>query len=429
LLVAGCALPAWLRQSPRFPPDGTAWDIPLYEPLTGFGPHVLATVAGRPAGGAEARRRREVLLYVDSGSSHSALPAATFGDIDVDTSTSWFATVEDAAGIKRSWSGALVPEMRLGDDPRSLTLADVVATVDDRTPLLGADVLQAHGWEIDPDLGRLRLGGQPWADAPGVVVVPTHSVRGLAAVDLRIAGSDVPLLVDTGAPFTVVNRDVLSALGLSGRRLIHPYPFTSGSGTAWLDTFYPTGAALAGIPLRQGGVLGLPAAERAAVRGMLGNDVLAGYAVQLVPGTLRLRPRAASVLEAVQERIARWRELPACPGAPGCVMASLVPVADGTARIHLRFLAATTRSWRYLFGCLDRAGRLRPIWVTIGVGQQGRESELDVDEPAAPPVFRRMWAEECSNLQLLDVNPSVPAMSPSVTEARFAADRRGLTIR
>jgi hypothetical protein len=172
--VSGCALPAWLHQAPEFPVRESRWEIPLYEPLTGIGPNVIATVSGRaPRVGRPPQE--EVLLYVDSGSSHSALTAPTFAHLGVETSTSHFATIEDAAGVKRSWSGALVPEVRLGD---RLTLEGVVASVQPRTAILGGDVLGAHGWQIDLDRGTLVLGGSPWPAAPDVAVVPIRSELG-----------------------------------------------------------------------------------------------------------------------------------------------------------------------------------------------------------------------------------------------------------
>src|SRR5205807_1042015 len=72
LAVASCGLPPWIGHRPVFPSGGaTRWEIPLHEPLTGLGPRVIATVCGAASGG-KPRRCEEALLYVDSGSSHSA---------------------------------------------------------------------------------------------------------------------------------------------------------------------------------------------------------------------------------------------------------------------------------------------------------------------------------------------------------------------
>jgi hypothetical protein len=222
-LQAGCALPVWMHDAPIFPGAPGAWEVPLYEPLQRIGPYVLATVSGQPPPGA-APAREEVLLCVDSGTTRSELAAPTFAHLGVETTTSHLATIEDAAGVTRGWSGGLVPSVELGN---GLTLANVVASVG-RTPILGADVLDAQGWQIDLDRGTLVLGARPWPAAPEVVV-PTHPFRNHALVDLRIAGQLVPVLIDTGAPFTVVDGAVLRELGLRAQPLAHPWPLGVGS--------------------------------------------------------------------------------------------------------------------------------------------------------------------------------------------------------
>ena len=116
--------------------------------MTGLGPKVVGTVCGAAQAG-KPRACEDVLLYVDSGSSYSALPAETFSRLAVETTGSHFATIENAAGEKQAWSGGLIPEMRLG----GLALREVVAVVNKRTAILGADVLTANGWRIDPDRG------------------------------------------------------------------------------------------------------------------------------------------------------------------------------------------------------------------------------------------------------------------------------------
>src|SRR3954451_15788650 len=94
LAGASCALPPWIGHRPVFPSGGaTAWEVPIYEPLTGLGPRVVATVCGAASAG-KPRSCEEALLYVDSGSSHSALPAATFARLGVETTGSRFATIE-----------------------------------------------------------------------------------------------------------------------------------------------------------------------------------------------------------------------------------------------------------------------------------------------------------------------------------------------
>jgi hypothetical protein len=131
-----------------------------------------------------------------------------------------------------------------------------------------------------------------------------------------------------------------------------------------------------------------------------------------------------SKLETVNDRIARWGDLPSCPGVPGCVAAQLESGAD--VRVRVRVAASSRHAWRYLFGCVDSTGRLRdlPIWVEIGMRAPaaGEEKVVAVEMPEPlRPVFRR----GCTGLALLDVNPVLPVLSivrpmTADVEARFA---------
>jgi hypothetical protein len=98
LLAVACALPPWVHGAPRFPDnDGVSWELPLYEPLTQVGPHVVGTFCGA-ATRDHASPCEEVVLFVDSGSSHSALRQATFDHLRIATTASRLATIEDAGG-------------------------------------------------------------------------------------------------------------------------------------------------------------------------------------------------------------------------------------------------------------------------------------------------------------------------------------------
>src|SRR5207248_428477 len=129
--------------------------------------------------------------------SHAALFARTFAHLGLPTSSSRFVTVEDAAGATHGWTGAVIPELRLGPVGDELALSEVVASVTGYKAVLGADVLAARGWRIDLDSGILRLGAEPWPPAPDLIDVPTRRFRDHAIVDLRIAGEEMPLLLDT----------------------------------------------------------------------------------------------------------------------------------------------------------------------------------------------------------------------------------------
>jgi predicted aspartyl protease len=426
LAAPGCALPAWLRRPPVFPGGQAVWEVPLYEPLTRLGPHVLGTVSGRGAAG-----REQVLFYVDSGSSHCALEAATFARLGVGVEGSRFATITDASGQKRSWSSALVPEVRLDG---GLALADVVASVEDRQAILGANVIAAHGWQLDLDRGTLSLGAAPWPPAPDVVVVPTQSYGMHAIADVRVAGQVVPLLVDTGAPFTVVDAAILRGLGLPEKPLASRWPLGGGARSESVSSFFEAPVALGALgelALGPRRIYAHPGGMSPG-RGMLGNDVLFAYAVQVTAAGMKLRPRAPSVADATGARLARWRDLPSCPEAPACAAAELVP-AEGTSdarpHVRLRLLAAVPpRPFRYLYGCSDGSGTLRrsPLWIEVAVAQPSPGSAVEIPvAPDAPAAFARMWAQGCRALVLLDANPVVDAHPLSgAAEARVTAETR-----
>ncbi len=414
--IGGCALPAWIGHPPIFPTGGaTSWEIPLYEPLTGLGPKVVGTVCGAAQAG-KPRACEDVLLYVDSGSSHSALPAETFARLDVATTGSHFATIEDAAGEKRAWSGGLIPEMRLGE----LALREVVAVVNKRTAILGADVLTANGWRIDPDRGSLVLGPSPASPAAGAARLPIRGFPKRTIVDVTVQGRVVPLLLDTGAPFTVVDTEWLKAAGLPLRRLTHGWPLSERDPSVRLGEATDAELRLGERDLGRRQLVGHPRRTEGPDRGVLGLDVLSEYAFGVSAGALDVVRRAASPLATARDRVARWGELPRCPGVPGCVAAQLEP--GGDVRVRVRVVASSRRAWRYVFGCVDGAGRLRdaPVWVEIGMrgpaAGEERVVEVEMPEPLRP-LFRR----GCTGLALLDVNPVLSTVRPMTAdvEARF----------
>jgi predicted aspartyl protease len=421
--LGGCALPAWIGHRPMFPTgSATSWEIPLYEPLTGLGPKVLGTVCGAAQAG-KPRVCEDVLLYVDSGSSHSALPAETFARLGVVTEGSRFATIENAAGEKRAWSGGLIPELRLGE----LALRDVVAMVDKRTAILGADVLTANGWRIDPDRGSLVLGPSPASPAAGAARLPIRGYPARTIVDLTVQGRVVPVMLDTGAPFTVVDTEWLKAAGLPLRRLNHGWPLGERDPSVRLGDATDADLRLGDLDLGRRQLVGHPRMPEGPERGLLGLDMLSEYAFGVSAGALDVVRRAASPLATTSDRVARWRDLPSCPGVPGCVAAQLEP--GGDVRVRFRVVASSRRAQRYVFGCVDDAGRLRdsPVWVEIGMrapaAGEERVVEIKMPEPLRP-LFRR----GCAGLALLDVNPVLSTVRPMTAdvEARFVfAFRRG----
>jgi hypothetical protein len=423
-----CGPPAWIDQPPRFPAGAEIWELPLYEPLTRIGPHVVATAVGGAAGGPPPTR--QVLLYVDSGSSHGALLADTFARLGVATAGSRFVTIEDAAGAKHGWSGALLPALRFDG---GLTIADLPTSVTDYEQVLGADALGARGWQVDLDAGILRLGAEPWPEAPDVLRPPTRRWGDHAFVDVVIGGQPVPLLLDTGAPFTVVDGAVLRRLGLVEQPLASRWPLGGAGRKVTVETSFEGPVALGGQALGRRRIFAHPGGLSDG-QGMLGDDILYDYTFQLTRDGLALRSRPPDLLSSTPRRIARWRDLPSCPGAPGCLAADLVDASGERPRIRVRFTAVPPRPFRYLFGCLDAQGRLRaaPFWVEVAVRQPAAGVAVDITvDPEAPPAFRRMWASGCARLGLLDANPIVEGARPLpvVSEAHLALWIRGVSFR
>lgn len=429
---AACAPPAWIERPPGFPPGPQVWDLPLYEPLTRLGPHVVATAVGSAAVGGQTPTQ-EVLLYVDSGSSRAAFTPQTFARLGVRTQSARLVTIEDAAGVKRGWVGGVVPGLRLVDGP---ALANLPASVADHTQVLGADVLGAGGWQIDLDAGILRLNPDPWTPGPDIVTAPARRFGNHAIVDLRVAGTTVPLLVDTGAPMTVVDAAVLRRLGLPEHRLTSPWPLGgAGRTSARLETSFDAALGLGAAELGVRRVFAHPGGNSVG-QGMLGNDILDGYAFQVTPAGLALRRRTADLLASTPGRIARWHDLPVCAGAAGCLTVDLAaPRGPAEApRVRVRFLAVPPRPFRYLFGCLDGAGHLgpSPFWIDVAVRQPAPGAQVDIPlAPEVPSAFSRSWASACAGLALLDANPIVDGARPlpPVAEAHLAPDMRRASFR
>ena len=160
---------------------------------------------------------------------------------------------------------------------------------------------------------------------------------------------------------------------------------------------------------------------------MLGLDVLSEYAFGVSAGALDVVRRAASPLATASDRVARWGDLPSCPGVPGCVAAQLEP--GGDVRVRVRVAASSRRAWRYVFGCVDGAGQLRdfPVWVEIGMRAPAAGEERVV-EVEMPEPLRPLFRHGCTGLALLDVNPVLSTVRPMTAdvEARFVfAFRRG----
>jgi hypothetical protein len=283
-------------------------------------------------------------------------------------------------------------------------------------------VLTAHGWRVDLDRGTLVLGARLPAAGAARTRLPMRAFHGGAIADLSVQGRTVPLLLDTGAPITVVDASWLKALGLPLRTLAHGWPLSARDRTLVLSEATRADLRLGALDLGPRQVVAHPRATEGLTHGMLGLDVLSDFAFGVTDGALELEPRAASPLTAAAVRVGRWKDVPRCPDLPGCVAAEIEPTAGVGAGVgvdvRIRVAATAPRAQRYLFGCVDGGGRLRdlPIWIEIGLRSPtaGRETVVEVPMPER---LRQVWVAGCAGLALLDVNPVLAGVRPMTTDA------------
>jgi hypothetical protein len=315
-----------------------------------------------------------------------------------------------------------------------LAVHEVVASVQDSVALLGADILAAHGWQIDLDRGTLVLGAAPWPAGPDVVAVPTRGWRGHSIVDLRVEQTPVPLLLDTGALVTVINRTRLQRLGLREHPLSHPFPVGAADGVVILESAFEGDVGLGDRDLGRRAILAYPGAAGGPGDGLLGEDLLSRYAFQVTAAGLKLRPRRAALAEGAAARIARWPDLPRCPDTIGCVAVTPGEApADGAPRawLRVRLLASFPRAERFLFGCtdVDPQGRTLNILMEVGIRHPVAGTDLTVG-PEAEPVIQALWRGRCQRPVLLDVNPVIADRPLGAdVEARFTFESRGVTVK
>jgi hypothetical protein len=213
------------------------------------------------------------------------------------------------------------------------------------------------------------------------------------------------------------------------RPLDHGWPLSARDPTLRLGEASEADIRLGGEDLGHRPIVAHPRALEGFDRGMLGLDLLSDYAFGVSAGTLELVRRAPSPLAVAAERVERWRDLPRCPGLPGCVAAQVEPGAG--ARLRVRTAASSPRAWRYLFGCVDRDARLAelPFWIEIGVRTATAGQERVVEVPM-PERIQPIWRLRCAGLVLLDVNPVLPAGRPLTgeVEGRFTFGNRRLRL-
>jgi gag-polyprotein putative aspartyl protease len=351
-LVASLGLVASLlslRCVPRavFPEGSPAVVLPLRDPLLVPDPSVLATLPGRDG-------PWSAWMYSDSGDPEDGaiLPRASvarLGPAYVDrgaTRIPWIWVREEDA----RWG--LLSSLALGD----LVMRDVPVRVTgldlthSPSGILGQAVLGHAPWEIDWDRGTLTLGATPWPDAPDAIVVPLRRRKDMDVVTVQVDGHPVEMVVDTGAPFSVIPADIARDAGLS----VHDVD----------RRHHPAGQEVSGDavlgPLRLGRIDFASVPHVPVGYGLLGLDVLSRYRIQVVPGErLALRPRG-DPWESAPQRIARWPWTRACRSL-GCIRARLEPVGDD-ARLAFSFEVDVPHPVGLLLGCreADPAGSRLP---------------------------------------------------------------------
>lgn len=407
LLASGCATGTW-NQSAAFPEGPSTWTVPLLSPLTTDNPRVWVELRG-PNGTV-----RALPLLVDSGAAFTSLPADIVDDLGLGRVERNSVRVIDAAGRGRGWSGAIVPEARIG----SLVLRDVPFFASEGAALLGADVLDQHPWSIERGRGVMTLGTAPWTGA-GVSNVDLRSRRWRRNhVELVLDGEPTLLYLDTGATHTAIDRATGRALRLGEQHLAHPRRYETAHGTMTVRKLFRADAASLGherlgpmhvLPLRSfrfGGAL------NDKVVGLLGMDVLSRYDFRVAWGErLQLR-RSPDLLGSTEARLSRWSWLPTCPSGRRCVSASLEPLSANSTRITVHARAGYHRPAAFLFGCVDHGGRIHPRmpWVEmispgLATDEVHRFRITQETHPSYGSVWARHAARECRSLPLLDVNP------------------------
>src|SRR4029077_12763724 len=136
-------------------------------------------------------------------------------------------------------------------------------------------------------------------------------------VDLRVEKTRVPLLLDTGALVTVINRARLQQLGLPEHPLSHPFPIGAAGGVVTLASTFDGDVGLGDRELGRRAILAHPGTAGGPGDGLLGQDLLSRYAFQMTAAGLKLRPRRAHPARGAAARITRWPDLPRCPDSIG----------------------------------------------------------------------------------------------------------------
>jgi predicted aspartyl protease len=343
LLSATCAAPR--------PFDGPFAVLPERAPIAVL---AIRDPLGRPdlsvegiVRGASGREAR-VWMVVDSGASVVSVPVATGRGLGLG---------DFARGEVQAASGRVIETFVMASSltvgPLSATNVLVGLDAAPDPPILGQSILHHAPWEVSWDRGTLTLGATPWveeADVQALPLAPSSAGTALEAVEVRIGGRPVRMLLDTGALVSSIPDQLGSTLGLSALSGA-PQGYRGAAGPVTVSHVFAADLELGAIRIAKQRIFG----ERGSDQPLLGLDVLSRFNFQVLPGQkLLLRPRGDPRPSAAA-RIARWPWLSAC-AAPGCVRAASI-VADGrNGRAQIDLEAALARPVKLLLACADPAG-------------------------------------------------------------------------
>lgn len=405
IVAAACACSHSFFDHAALPASRQVFTVPLVEPLTA--PRAFALAELRAG-----NRTAAMLLVVDTGGVRSALPRSVIERLGLDISEAPQIRMRGVSQARRSWRGAVVPRVLLGD----LELANAPFWVVDEerdTGVLGYEVLAQRPVRIDRDRGVLVIGAPPMTRPdPGDVVIES---RDKAIVEAEIDGERVLLELDTGAD-SMLDIDTAREMGLREVSFPGARQVRGLTGSYVVTGAFEAERLRVGLHARAGCRMApLPAFQEGGlfnrkVVGLLGMNFLTHYVVRLDAGAMRVRlEKRRDPLEGVAERVGRWPWAPRCADAPGCVRAEIRP-SGALARVRVEALADYSRPTRFLLAVpADRNGATAPPMITV-IARDGLRAGAAIEvgiSVARAPGAAPLASVSAGPLALVDVNPIV----------------------
>ncbi len=171
---------------------------------------------------------------------------------------------------------------------RGLSLSVTDLQLGDADGLLGGDLLRHY--TLDLDMPQARLALRPaWTAPTGNVVAVQPWARGLLLAPLRLDGTELTALVDTGASRTLINARGLHRMGITAADAVRdPVVSASGLGGSFQAHLRQFGALQLGQTRFPNALLLIAAVPEIAFDMILGLDVLGQQRFLLSYASLRL---------------------------------------------------------------------------------------------------------------------------------------------